>query len=97
MSVFIFLIAPPDEHPDDLVDARYVARRAGCSASSVRHRAAGTGEIPRVSDDPLRFRRGDVDDWLARKIEASRERQRKKPPVRISLVRRKGPRKQSAA
>lgn len=96
MSVFILLIPPvPDERPDDLVGADYVARRAGCTASSVRHRAAGTGEIPRVSDDPLRFRRGDVHDWLEKRINAARAKSEKKPG-HISLVRRK-PRQKKAA
>jgi hypothetical protein len=57
------LIMPPvpDERPNDLVDARYVAARSGCSVSSVRSHKCNTQVLMRVSNNPLRFRRGDVD------------------------------------
>lgn len=72
MSFHVIVMLPPpaDERPDDFVDAHYVAARFGCSASAVRHRLCGTGDIPRVSDDPLRFRRGDVHEVQRRILEA---------------------------
>ncbi len=94
MSIFILILPPlpppPDERPDDLVDAHYVAARFGCSASSVRHRQALTKDVPRVSNNPLRFRRGDVDAALLRLIEPDR-----KPKYRAArlLTRRKSPKK----
>ena len=91
MSIFIIVMPPPpDERPDDLVDAHYVAARFGCSASSVRHRLCGTGAIPRVLNNPLRFRRADVDTELLRLIEASRPQQRKAARL---LTRRKFPKR----
>ncbi len=91
MSVNVWLLmppppAPPDERPDDLVNANYVAARFGCSASSVRHRKAGTKDLPRISNSPIRFRRGDVDAAVLKLIEASRKP--KHPVYRRSLIRR---------
>lgn len=67
MSIFILVVPPPpDERADDLVGPHYVAARFGCSVSAVQHRKANTGDIPRVTDKPLRFRRADVHAHLDR-------------------------------
>src|SRR5437588_12936422 len=62
MSIFILLIPlPPDERPDDLVGADYVARRFGCSERSVYRGACGTSGITPVSRDPWRAVRAQVE------------------------------------
>lgn len=89
MSIFILLMPPlPDERENDLVGARYVATRFGCSIRSVERGACNTGNIPRISNYPLRFRRADVDRELERIIEASRPK-RNRP---VSLIDRSGER-----
>lgn len=95
MSIFILLIQPSDERPDDLVDAHYVAARFGCSPRTVRAGGANTGGIPRVSRDPLRFRRADVDQELQRRIEASRPKKAQANSKPIRLIDRTGERRRS--
>jgi hypothetical protein len=56
-----FVLHQPDERPDDLVDARYVARRFGCSISSVYAGKCGTGGIKPVSRDLWRAVRAQVE------------------------------------
>lgn len=73
----------PDERPDDLVDAKYVAARFGCSVRSVQARKCGTAEIARVTDDPLRFRRGDVDAALRARLAARQERAPAQKAIRL--------------
>ncbi len=55
------------ERADDLVDARYVAARFGCSVRGVQAGAFGTKALTRVIARPLRFRRADVDKLLREK------------------------------
>ncbi len=97
---FLVFPPPPDERPDDLVDAKYVAARFSCSVSSVQKGKCGTGAIPRVSDDPLRFQRKAVHDALAkltqpaetpaargaRKYEKQLLRRRKKQPPAVTTT-----------
>jgi hypothetical protein len=68
------LLAQPErkvaERGDDLVDARYVAARFGCSVRGVQSGAFGTKALTRVSKRPLRFRRGDVEKLLRDKAAA---------------------------
>lgn len=90
---FFVMPPPPDERDDDLVDARYVAARFGCSVRSVQAGKCGTAALPRISKDPLRFRRADVDAELRRKIEEARTPQQKA----LRLLNRKPRRKRSAA
>ncbi len=73
MILIQFLIMPPlpDERPDDLVSAKYVAARFGCSMRSVQASKCGTHVLTRVSRDPLRFRRGDVDKAVRDKAAAA--------------------------
>ena len=73
------------KHPDDLVDAHYVARRFGCSVRSVQAGLCNTGLIARVTSKPLRFRKGDVDDVLAQLLLKVKAPKQKFP----RLVRRK--------
>ncbi len=58
------------ERADDLVDARYVAARFGCSMRGVQAGALGTKALTRVSKRPLRFRRSDVEKLLREKAAA---------------------------
>jgi hypothetical protein len=89
--VFIqFLVIPQsDERPDDLVGAEYVARRFGCSVSSVYAGKCGTHGITPVSRDPWRATRAQVESEHAKFVGQSL------PPAevkkkRLSLVRRGG-------
>jgi hypothetical protein len=88
MSFPLILIMPPppDERPDDLVNAAYVAKRFGCSTRSVQLGLCDTGGIRRISSKPLRFRRGDVDDALLKLVRPPEAEQSKR---KLSLVRRK--------
>lgn len=90
MSVYlIFVVIPPsEERPDDLVDASYVARRFGCSTSSVYAGKCGTGGIRPVSRDPWRALREQVAAEHARLVSGARGRQAEGLKKRMSLVRR---------
>jgi predicted DNA-binding transcriptional regulator AlpA len=60
------LLTAPTPREDDLVDARYVAERAGLAERTVLEGKAGTDAIPRVAlgRKIVRFRRGAVDKWI---------------------------------
>ena len=87
--VFVqFVVIPPsDERPDDLVNADYVARRFGCSVSSVYAGKCGTGGITPVSRHPWRAMRAQVESEHAKLIAAAAPAAA--PQKRISLVRRR--------
>lgn len=84
---FIVIPPPPDERPDDLVSADYVARRFGCSVSSVYAGKCGTGGITPVSRDPWRATRAQVEAAHAKFIAPS-EPSAAVAKKRLSLVRR---------
>ncbi len=79
---------------NDLVDARYIARRTGLSVRTVREGKAGTDQIPRVllkADEgkrPLvRYSKGDADRFISGLI---RQAQQNSTPAReFRLLRRK--------
>lgn len=85
-----FIVVPPapDERPDDLVGADYVARRFGCSVSSVYAGKCGTGGVTPVSRDPWRATRASVEAEHA-KLVAPAMPAKDEPQRRISLVRRR--------
>jgi hypothetical protein len=85
MSVFVFMF-PSLPDPNDLVDVGYIAERTGLSSETILGGKAGTGGIPVAIRKPRRWRRGDVDEWLASLGRPQEQRGRSK---RISLVRRK--------
>lgn len=91
MSVYLIFVVmqPPEERPDDLVSAKYVARRFACSTGSVYAGLCGTGGIVPVSRDPWRAVRSQVDEELTKFIE--RETGRKAAPARKlrGLIRRR--------
>jgi hypothetical protein len=87
MSVFIFLMLPSTDRPEDIVDAEYIARRTGLSKATVLSGGGGVKDIPRARRKPAGWFRGDVDDWLKRLYEAGRAQKMKQPRPR--LVRRK--------
>jgi hypothetical protein len=82
----IVIPPPPDERPDDLVSAEYVARRFGCSVSSVYAGKCGTGGIKPVTRDPWRALREHVEAERAKFVAGGKASEVK---GRISLVRRK--------
>lgn len=82
----LFAKAALQPQPNDLVDAHYVAARFGCSTRSVQRGGCNTGNIPRISRDPLRFRRADVDAELKRLYEVNVLR---KKETRRTLIRRR--------
>jgi hypothetical protein len=86
MSLFFFILAPPDERPDDRVNAAWVARRFGCSTRSVQDGKCGTDQLRRVSDRPLLFVRAEVEEHLRR---LNRAPERRPPQARRTLVRRR--------
>ena len=91
MSLFLqFIVIPPapDERPDDLVSADYVARRFGCSARSVYAGKCGTHGITPVSRDPWRAVRAQVEEEHA-KLVAKASPAKAEPKKRLSLVRRR--------
>lgn len=65
------LVSKPAPRPDDLVGADYVVARTGISLRTVIAGKAGTNNIPRVMNRPVRFRRGDVDQWLRKLAQAA--------------------------
>ena len=84
-----FILVPPsDERPDDLVGADYVARRFGCSVSSVYAGKCGTHGITPVSRDPWRATRAQVEAAHAAFV-APAMPVKAEPRKRISLVRRR--------
>lgn len=83
--IFIQLIVMPDERPDDLVPAEYVARRFACSVSSVYAGKCGTQGVRPVSRDPWRAVRAQVDAELAKLASPPDAAPKKRP----SLVRRR--------
>jgi hypothetical protein len=94
-SIFIVVMPPPDERPDDLVGPDCVARRFGCSESSVRQGKCGTGGIQPVSRSPWRAIRAQVEDEHRKYVEGARKPQAEPKSRRIGLVRRR-PRTQAA-
>lgn len=88
--VFVqFIVIPQsDERPDDLVGAEYVARRFGCSVSSVYAGKCGTQGITPVSRDPWRAVRAQVEEEHAKFI-APAAGAVASPTKRFSLVRRR--------
>ncbi len=97
MSVFLQFVVlppPPDERPDDLFAAAYVARRFGGAVGSFYKGKCGTGGITPVSRDPWRAVRAQVEEELRRLVGAAKPAAEPKTR-RISLVRR-GPRKSAA-
>lgn len=84
---FIVIPPPPDERPDDLVGAEYVARRFGCSVSSVYAGKCGTQGITPVSRDPWRATRAQVEEAHAKFVAPSKPAA-EVPKKRLSLVRR---------
>ncbi|HEV2863065.1 MAG TPA: hypothetical protein VGX48_18765 [Pyrinomonadaceae bacterium] len=90
MVVIQLIVLPPapEERPDDLVDASYVARRFGCSPRSVYAGRCGTGGITPVSRDPWRATRAQVEAEHA-KLVSTATAARTEPKKRLSLVRRK--------
>ena len=66
MSVYLIIMPFALAEESELVDAAYVARLFGCSVDSVRRRKAGTKDLPRYSNRPLRFLKKDVDEFLSR-------------------------------
>lgn len=84
MSVYVFLFPPPPD-PNDLVDVEYIAERTGLSPETILSGKAGTDRIPIALRKPRRWRRGDVDHWLAA-LGKPQEEERGK---RLSLVRRR--------
>lgn len=90
MSVhLIFIVIPPsEERPDDLVGAEYVARRFGCSVSSVYAGKCGTQGVSTVSRDPWRAVRSQIEEEHAKFIAPARPSPAA-PRKRLSLVRRR--------
>jgi len=89
MSIFILLIPlPPDERPDDLVGADYVARRFGCSERSVYRGACGTSGITPVSRDPWRAVRAQVEAEHQKLVERVMPKKAEPCKKRVSLIRR---------
>ena len=89
--VFVqFIVIPPqsDERSDDLVGAEYVAKRFGCSVSSVYAGKCGTSGIKPVSRDPWRAVRAQVEAEHAKFVAPSKPAA-EVPKKRLSLVRRK--------
>ena len=84
---FIVIPPAPDERPDDLVGADYVARRFGCSVSSVYAGKCGTAGITPVSRDPWRAVRAQVEAEHAKFVSAAAPAAA--PKKRLSLVRRR--------
>ena len=81
MSVFIFLLLPPVEAPDDLVGWEYIHARTGYARSSIIVGRAGVKAIPVAANHPKRWRRGDVELWLqarGRKPEEQQPKPRRK-------------------
>ena len=91
MSVYLIFVVmqPPEERPDDLVSAKYVARRFGCSTRSVYACLCGTGGITPVSRSPRRAVREQVEQEHARLIERAVPRKAAPAKRRISLIRRR--------
>jgi hypothetical protein len=90
MSVYLIFVVmqPPEERPDDLVDAKYVARRFACSTRSVYMGKCGTGGIVPVTRSPWWAARAQVEEERARLVATVVSPA--KPKTRISLIRRKG-------
>ena len=91
--IFIqLLVFPPplDEGADDLVPASYVARRFGCSLSSVYEGRCGTGGIVPVSRDPWRALRAQVEEEHRKLIERVMPKKAEPEPrkKRVGLIRR---------
>lgn len=86
MSVFLIILAtPPEERPDDWVDASYVATRTGLSERTI---LAGHAKfnVPPVNRKPMRWHRATVDKWLRQRAEGAIEASK---PKRLSLITRK--------
>jgi transposase len=79
--------------PQDVLSLDEAAVYVGVAASTLRDGKAGTRAIPRLRDRPVQFLRGSLDEFKRARVE--REVRRMKPR-RMSLVRRKGSRREAA-
>lgn len=78
----------PAQSPGDVLSLDEAARYLGLAPRTLCNRKAGTASIPRYSDRPVLFLRGNLDQFKRSRVE-SKARRSQQPARTLKLIRRK--------